>query len=174
KIGYRLSFDTPKGQFINVNGSRVAEIMFEGEINKWLEASLFVDLIDGENTIEIEPSWGWMDVDYIAVPIGVITSVNENIKIPQMFTLEQNYPNPFNPTTKIRYSVPSITANSIPIIQLKIFDVLGREVKTLVNEAAKPGNYEVSFNASELSSGIYFYTLKAGDLYLTNKMNFIK
>ncbi|MCB0753893.1 MAG: T9SS type A sorting domain-containing protein, partial [Ignavibacteriae bacterium] len=76
--------------------------------------------------------------------------------------------------TKIRYSVPTTITNSISIIQLKIFDVLGREVKTLVNEVAKPGNYEVIFDASELSSGIYFYTLKAGDFNLTNKMNFIK
>ncbi|MCB0752456.1 MAG: T9SS type A sorting domain-containing protein, partial [Ignavibacteriae bacterium] len=77
----------------------------------------------------------------------------------------------FNPTTTIKYSIPSeITDRAL----LKIYDILGREVITLVNEVKKPGTYEVKFDASNLSSGIYFYTLKAGSFYSTKKMMLLK
>ena len=79
------------------------------------------------------------------------------------------YPNPFNPTTKIRYSVASDCS-----LILKIYDVLGREVTVLVNEEKKPGTYEVKFNASNLSSGIYFYKISAGNFQQTRKMILLK
>ena len=81
------------------------------------------------------------------------------------FSLAQNYPNPFNPSTVIRYSV-----SSAQLVTLKIYDVLGREVKTLVNEEKPSGSYEIEFNASNFSSGIYFYQLTAGDFRETKKM----
>ena len=81
------------------------------------------------------------------------------------FSLAQNYPNPFNPSTVIRYSV-----SSAQLVTLKIYDVLGREVKTLVNEERPSGSYEIEFNASNFSSGIYFYQLTAGDFRETKKM----
>lgn len=81
------------------------------------------------------------------------------------FTLDQNYPNPFNPATVISYSVAE---NSY--ISLKVYDVLGNEITELVNEVKEPGNYSVLFDASALSSGIYFYTLKANGYLLTKKM----
>ena len=81
------------------------------------------------------------------------------------FSLAQNYPNPFNPSTVIRYSV-----SSAQLVTLKIYDVLGREVKTLVNEEKPSGSYEIEFNASNFSSGIYFYQLTAGDFRDTKKM----
>ena len=81
------------------------------------------------------------------------------------FKLEQNYPNPFNPATIISYSVAE---NSF--ISLKVYDVLGDEITELVSEVKEPGNYSVSFDASNLSSGIYFYTLKANGYSLTKKM----
>jgi len=88
---------------------------------------------------------------------------------PTKFSLEQNYPNPFNPTTTIKYSI-----GSQQLAVLKVYDVLGREVATLVNEIRQPGNYEVEFNASKLSSGIYFYTLRAGDFKQVRKMIIMK
>lgn len=81
------------------------------------------------------------------------------------YNMEQNYPNPFNPSTVIRYSVPETS-----IIQLKIYDVLGNELTTLVNEEKQSGTYEVEFDASEFSSGVYFYTLQAGGFTQTRKM----
>jgi hypothetical protein len=85
--------------------------------------------------------------------------------ISETFTLFTNYPNPFNPSTKIRYAIPQ---NSF--IKLKVFDLRGREIATLVNEKKASGNYEVSFHASNLSSGIYFYQLKTENYSQTKKM----
>ena len=87
------------------------------------------------------------------------------------FALMQNFPNPFNPSTKINFTIPSVeTTRRVVFTTLKVYDVLGREVATLVNEEKPAGNYEVEFNAEKLSSGIYFYELKAGSLILTKKM----
>lgn len=85
------------------------------------------------------------------------------------FDLGQNYPNPFNPVTSIKFSVPQSSQ-----VTLKVFDVLGREVKTLVNEYKSAGSYNVSFNASNLASGLYIYTLRAGNNTLTKKMMLLK
>lgn len=89
---------------------------------------------------------------------------NHNTSIKE-FTLDQNYPNPFNPATVISYSVAE---NSF--ISLKVYDVLGNEITELVNEVKEPGNYSISFNASALPSGIYFYTVIANGYTLTKKM----
>ena len=92
---------------------------------------------------------------------------------PKDYVLYQNYPNPFNPTTIIKYEIPSVTlrrAQSDIMVSLKVYDVLGNEVATLVNEESQPGVYEVEFNASSLSSGIYLYKLQAGKFIQTKKM----
>ena len=98
----------------------------------------------------------------------VVNTKGENI-VPYTFNLEQNYPNPFNPTTKITYTIskPSNTT-------LKIFDVLGNEVLTLVNGEKQTGKYEVEFNASNFSSGVYFYQLQSGGMIQTKKMILLK
>ena len=105
---------------------------------------------------------------------GILTAVEDNMDIlPSKFNLSQNYPNPFNPTTTIKYTVPvavkTLHATS-QLVQLKIYDVLGREVVTLVNKKQNPGYYRVVFDAKYLSSGIYFYRLKAGSFTQTKKM----
>ncbi len=89
--------------------------------------------------------------------------------LPSEFRLLQNYPNPFNPSTKIQYAI-----SSRQLVILKVYDMLGREVATLVNEEQKAGNYEVEFNGSNLASGIYIYRLKAGNFIATKKMLLIK
>ncbi|MBL1153401.1 MAG: T9SS type A sorting domain-containing protein [Ignavibacteriota bacterium] len=81
------------------------------------------------------------------------------------YTLKQNYPNPFNPSTLIGYQLP-VTSK----VTLKVYDILGNEIATLVNEEKPAGNYNVIFDASKLSSGVYFYTLKTGEFSKTNKM----
>jgi len=96
--------------------------------------------------------------------------------MPNKFALEQNYPNPFNPSTSIRYTVPSVTLSEGEgsRVSLKVYDVLGNEVTTLVNEQKPAGSYEVKFDAAGLSSGIYFYTLAAGSFVETKKMILLK
>ncbi len=98
--------------------------------------------------------------------------VEVNLEAPIKFSLSQNYPNPFNPSTTIKYSIPSaaVETGHAPSVQLHVYDMLGREVATLVNKNQQPGNYEVNFNASKLSSGVYFYKLKAGNFIATKKM----
>jgi Secretion system C-terminal sorting domain len=100
-----------------------------------------------------------------------ITSVNsENEIIPTSHLLSQNYPNPFNPSTIINFSIPIESSN----VELKVYDVMGREIRTLVNEGMKPGNYEVKFDVNDLSSGVYFYTLSVDEFHQTKKMMLIK
>jgi photosystem II stability/assembly factor-like uncharacterized protein len=96
----------------------------------------------------------------------VITSI-ENIEnnFPSKFVMEQNYPNPFNPVTIIHYSIPQQSS-----VTLKVYDVLGNEIATLVDEYKPAGSYEVDFNANKLSSGVYFYKLQAGSFVETKKM----
>jgi hypothetical protein len=91
------------------------------------------------------------------------------IGVPTHYSLSQNYPNPFNPVTRINYQLPS-PDNVI----MKIFDINGKEVQTLVNDFQTPGYYSVVFNAGNLSSGIYFYSLKAGKFYSTKRMLLLK
>ena len=90
--------------------------------------------------------------------------------LPKDFSLEQNYPNPFNPSTKIKYSVPIVRTGLALSVQLKIYDMLGNEIATLVDEYKPAGSYEVNFNASQFSSGIYFYKLQTGSYVETKKM----
>jgi len=85
------------------------------------------------------------------------------------YKLSQNFPKPFNPTTTIKYSLPEQQ-----FVSLKIFDILGREVATLVNENKSAGNYEMNFDANNLSSGVYFYRLHAGSFIETKKMLLMK
>ena len=92
------------------------------------------------------------------------------------FSLAQNYPNPFNPTTNIQYSVGSQPdgRTGMQFVTLKVYDVLGSEVAVLVNEDEQAGSYNVVFNASHLASGIYYYTLRAGNYTETKKLLLLK
>jgi hypothetical protein len=103
-----------------------------------------------------------------------ISKVNESI--PKTYSLSQNYPNPFNPITKIEFQVPLCHScgGRNPQIIIKVYDLLGREVKTLINETMSPGKYIVSFDASVLSSGVYFYRMTAGEFNDVKRMIFIK
>ncbi|MDP3443168.1 MAG: discoidin domain-containing protein, partial [Ignavibacteria bacterium] len=90
------------------------------------------------------------------------------------YRLEQNYPNPFNPVTTIKYSIPSGSNHEMGIVSLKIYDMLGREIATLVNENKAPGIYEVQFDGSNLSSGVYFYRLEHGRNSQVKKLILLK
>ena len=100
---------------------------------------------------------------------GHPSDLDEDEILPNEFVLHQNYPNPFNPSTSIQYAI-----SSRQFVSLKIYDVLGNEISTLVNEYRDAGNYEAEFNASKLSSGVYYYQLKTGDFIQTKKMIYLK
>ena len=97
--------------------------------------------------------------------IHYLKEINVEVGVPSVFSLEQNYPNPFNPTTTIKYQLPKAG-----FVTLRIYEILGREVATLVKENQNAGRYSVDFNASKLSSGVYIYELKTLDLNSCKKM----
>jgi Secretion system C-terminal sorting domain/Outer membrane protein Omp28 len=105
-------------------------------------------------------------INYSALSITAVDDENDR---PKSFILEQNYPNPFNPTTQIKFNIPHTALTT-----LKIFNLLGNEVSVLLNKNIPAGNYELTFDASELPAGVYFYTLQSGEFVQTKKMILLK
>jgi hypothetical protein len=103
--------------------------------------------------------------DLRIMKVGSTVDVNEGTEVPEEFSLSQNYPNPFNPITKISWQSSAGSWQT-----LKVYDLLGREVATIVDEYKPAGSYEVDFDASDLSSGLYFYQLNAGSFVETKKL----
>ena len=112
----------------------------------------------------------------VIVTISNITSIepSDEIESVNSFHLSQNYPNPFNPTTKIKYTIQDVGTSLMKFVQLRVYDILGNEVVTLVNEEIPAGNYEIEFNAENLPTGVYFYRLTAGKYSTTKKLMLIK
>ena len=108
---------------------------------------------------------------FLANPLlrGPLVGVPEQELLPTTYGLNQNYPNPFNPTTVIRYQIPVSS-----MVSLKVYNVLGQEVATLVSEEMKPGRYEVAWDATGFASGVYFYRLQAKDFVDTKKLILLK
>ena len=112
--------------------------------------------------------------------IGPTSVADPPLGIPVATVLQQNYPNPFNPSTKIRFSIPGVETLHVGdpaagwATSLRVFDVLGREVAALVDGEMQPGNHEVTFDGSRLSSGLYFYRLTVGQVTFTKKMVVLK
>ncbi len=109
------------------------------------------------------------DEPIITATCNVVDVTSETSLIPNNFKLDQNFPNPFNPSTKISWQTPVSSWQT-----LKVYDLLGREVATLINEYKSAGKYEVEFNAASLPSGVYFYKLNAGEFIETKKMILMK
>jgi hypothetical protein len=103
------------------------------------------------------------------VTLTVVTGVSEGSEIPEAFVLDQNYPNPFNPVSTIRFGLPMLAYAS-----LRVFDVLGREVRTLVNEVMPAGIYAVQLDASNLASGVYFYRLMSNGTVIARRLLVLK
>ena len=120
--------------------------------------------------LELEISMGqyvyWKDTLIIEYPL---VDVENKYELPRKFELAQNYPNPFNPSTKIKYSIQKKS-----YVTLRVFDVLGREVTTLIQKEQPQGNYEIGFDASHLTSGIYFYRIQTGEFVDVKKMLLLK
>jgi len=110
---------------------------------------------------------------YSSIPDSILNDVRQTAEqVPSRFDLLQNYPNPFNPSTRIRFSIPSKNGRGgeWEKVVLEVYDVLGREVRTLVNEDLPPGSYEVTWDATGMPSGVYLYKLTAGSFTQTRKM----
>lgn len=101
---------------------------------------------------------------------GGVIGINQiSTEVPGEFNLEQNYPNPFNPTTNIKFAIPKLSS-----VKLAVYDLLGREVESLVNQQLTPGTYEVNWNAAKFSSGIYMYRLVTNDFSMVKKISLVK
>jgi hypothetical protein len=130
----------------------------------YFASTSYVGAFGGNNWLQ-----GWTALDQLGYVVTAIEDRKISNDIPNTFILGQNYPNPFNPSSTIGYSVPQLSK-----VSLVIYDILGRQVATLVNEVKSAGTYQVSFDASELASGLYIYQLKAGSVEITKKMTLIR
>ncbi len=152
-------------------------------------SGVFISYDQGPNTplwrgYHIRPIIGWVANDsewfnYMSAAIrtegtSLTGIVQTNTEIPGSFLLEQNYPNPFNPETKIKFGIPDNLNGKASNVKMVVYDLLGRVVSTLVDKELKPGNYEVNWNASDFTSGVYFYKLISNDFTETKKMVLMK
>ena len=167
-------------EFIPVNASKVFftdydKLFFSNDTGKtWIEILVDTTELKGRDIVFTDSNNGWILCDsgkvYKSSTGGIPTDVDEiDFSVPDQFSLSQNYPNPFNPSTKISWQSP-VSGHQT----LKVYDVLGKEVAALVNEFRYASSYTIDFNASSLSSGIYFYKLQAGSFVQTKKMILIK
>ncbi|PJA97032.1 MAG: hypothetical protein CO129_03370, partial [Ignavibacteriales bacterium CG_4_9_14_3_um_filter_34_10] len=130
--------------------------------------------IDQEKVAERSRSYRLKQID---IDGGFRYSQEVEVKVEAIsteFTLFQNYPNPFNPSTTIKYSIPNNMKSEMSNVKIVVFDILGNVVATLVNENKAAGNYEVKFDGSNLSSGVYFYKLQSGSFVQTKKFLLMK
>jgi len=155
----------------------------DAPLNTEINLALALKNYNGVMDVDFETIWGVGHVQaedtgsansnfiqWVQKCVAATTGIEqESAETPSSFLLSQNYPNPFNPSSKISWQSPEASHQS-----LKVYDILGNEVATLVNEYRNAGNYEVNFNASGLSSGVYFYKLQAGSFVETKKMILIR
>jgi outer membrane protein assembly factor BamB len=147
ELKWKYKFDAPHSKFENGNG------IFVDDSNNVYVGGEVADSTNGWNFLAFK-----IRQDYS-------TGITESDNPPEAFSLSQNYPNPFNPSTVISYQLPVVSK-----VTLIVYDLLGREIAVLVNEEKQPGVYEIEFDASNFSSGIYLYRIKAGSFMETRKM----
>ena len=158
------------------------KLVYDGSQYEWITEIINIENYGEEkiylrfqlNSDEYVEEDGWYidDIEIFEYK-NIIVSIEKSDKLPNEFVLEQNYPNPFNPTTTIKYTIPNVETNhssSLQNVVLKVYDILGREVTTLVDKSQTAGNYEVAFNAAVLASGVYYYTLRNGEFVQNRKM----
>jgi len=152
----------------NYPGSEAADF---AEIDIYTAALLKPDsiLAKGKLIKVTEDNYSNLVSNIIKKRFGMVENQNEKSFIPTDYVLYQNYPNPFNPTTTIKFDLPKDG-----IVELGVYDILGRKITTLINEYRNAGSYEHSFNASSLASGIYLYRIKINDFVSAKKMILLK
>jgi hypothetical protein len=168
RVGTTGNFATLPGSFVAGHGTTV-----EPHDYHFLDASAPVGFIEYRlELIDLNGSFRYSD----PLQVNLVTNVRID-GTPPAFSLSQNYPNPFNPTTVIDYQVPALSraeGSAATRVNLVVVDLLGREVAALVNGVKQPGNYSVTWNADGMASGIYFYTLRAGDFISTKRLVLMK
>jgi hypothetical protein len=164
-VGHTGLGDLTNAIVFDDNSNLFGTIGTDSEVNDFIS----IDATTGVGTIM--GSIGFKHILGLAYAETDATSIDDNGKStpPEEFALLQNYPNPFNPNTTIKYRLPEKSS-----VTLKVFDVIGKEIATLVNEEKSAGSFEVEFNAEILTSGVYFYRLQAGSFVETKKMVLIK
>ncbi len=186
-IGADYSYTFPDSTFFDDDGNNTltytATLSNGNPLPSWLSfnsstRTLFgVPVTAGNNSIKIiatDTANSAVSCTFNLKIENPVTNVNDNQQSLNDFKLYQNYPNPFNPTTKIQYTVGDAYYASPVRVTIKVYDVLGNEVKTLVDEEKPSGNYEAEFNAGNISSGIYFYSLKTNTFSEQKKMIVMK
>ena len=146
----------------------ISESAFEAQFQEFIGDYTNIIAYNGK----IYPVWTRSDQFGRNIMMALIDESALDVKVKEIisdFQLFQNYPNPFNPITKITYQVAEYG-----FVSLKVYDILGREVSTLVNKVQSPGSYDVNFDGRKLNSGVFFYRIKSGDEILTKKMTLLK
>ncbi len=165
KQSTNLKFSTTEAKVENINVSEEREAKFSFDVNYTAD-------ISKQDTVEFLITCGnATDNKTILLTKQFVFTYTK----PKEFRLEQNYPNPFNPSTRISYQLPASPNPSKggALVTLKVYDILGNEVETLVNEEQQPGYYEIEFNGSRLSSGVYVYRLQAGNPSTNSGQSFV-
>jgi hypothetical protein len=145
------------------NNTTKAEFLY-WENNKWNSGPGYLTLVYNNYQDTISFTGNMKSMSYLQ-----FTGVEDNIQTVEKYSISQNYPNPFNPATTINYQLPKSG-----VVSIKVYDILGSEIKTLVNEYKQPGSYAVKFDASKLSSGVYIYRIISGNYSASKKMILIK
>lgn len=157
---------------LSLDGQSIAgllDVPATGGYQNWQYLSVpDIYLSSGVHTIQTRFFFGGFNFSYMDFVLTATDAKSES-KPPFIYSLEQNYPNPFNPSTNIKYSTKEYGN-----VEIKVFDILGREIATLVDKELPAGNHNVTFEDKELSSGIYYYTLNAGDFTTAKKMILLK
>jgi len=156
------------GGFHNVGADDNSFTNGPPSFDNWVYDNVFTSAGDNPYFCVTHGAQGGIGMSGVVTVMNPVSVSDQNLVI-NKFELEQNYPNPFNPTTNISYVI-SVKSKVV----LKVFDVLGNEIATLVNEEKAVGSYVVEFNSSELTSGIYFYKLQAGSFVEIKKMVILK
>ncbi len=175
ETGFGLSGSGEFIKLVNDEGQIIDSLTYDDSLPWPVDADgggATLELIDADSNNSLPENWeASMNHGTPGKLNSVLISVDENesTRIPREFLLSQNYPNPFNPATNFEFRIPDFG-----FVTFKIYDVLGNEVATLVNEEKPAGNYTVKFNGSNLSSGIYFYQIIAGANSITRKMILLK
>ena len=154
--------EMPNSGTISPGGSQSVDVMFN---STGLATGVYTGVM---NVNSNDPNRPVKQIP-VKLTVGVVDVQNNNLGVPSEFALNQNYPNPFNPTTKISFAIPQES-----FVTIKIYDILGKEVSKIVNQTKQAGYYSFNFDASSLSSGMYFYKIEAGNFVQTKRMLLMK
>lgn len=159
-MNFQFHYTDEQLSYYNMSEDHIKIMAWNSQMNNWQNIN---GTIDKQNNL-IKFSTNTVS-NYFALSSQSVTTVENNGNVPSKFALEQNYPNPFNPATTIKYSIPVSE-----FVRVKIYDVLGKEIATLVNREQAAGSYKVEFDGSRLASGIYLFKLQTNNFVETKKM----